>query len=105
MSTKSVFEFKMAAAKKALAKDVKALEIEQSKYELLKKRQAEGKLDKKDKERLMEYKSNPGIGCTYLNPINPVTAKDSWLGSRAMHSKSIKDNHYAQAAYARGGGN
>ena len=102
MSTKSVFEFKMAAAKKALAKDIKALEIKQSKYDLLKKRQAEGKLDKKDKERLAEYKSNPGIGRTYLNPINPVTCKDTWLGTRAMHSKSTKDIFSSQAAYARG---
>lgn len=102
MSTKLVFEFKMAAAKKALSKDVKALEIEQSKYDILKAKEAAGKLDKKDKERLREYKSNPGLTRTYINPINPVTSKDSWLGSRAMHSKSIKDVHHSQAAYARG---
>ena len=102
MNTKSVFEFKMAEAKKALAKDLKALEIEQSKYDILKAKEAAGKLNKKDKKRLMEYKSNPGLTRTYINPINPVTAKDSWLGSRAMHSKSIKDVHYSQAAYANG---
>lgn len=102
MNTKSVFEFKMAAAKKVLAKDIKALEIEESKYQLLMERQRAGKLDSKDKERLKEYKLNPGITRSFINPVNPVTAKDSWLGSRAMHSKSIKDVHHSQALYAKG---
>ncbi len=102
MNTKSVFEFKMAAAKKAYAKDMKAIEIEESKYQLLKDRERAGKLDKKDKERLMEYKLNPGITRSFINPINPVTAKDTWLGTRAMHSKSTRDVHHSQALYAKG---
>lgn len=101
-STKSVFELKMSTAKDAYAKDMKALDIERSKYELLKERDSRGVLDKKDKERLKAYKERQGIIRTRFNPIEGKPDPMAWMGVKVLHKRTGRDTISFQKAYAMG---
>lgn len=68
--------------------------------ELLKERKEKAaKSNTESKFKLMEL-AEKGLNRSFVNPINPVTSKDSWLGSRALHSRSSKDVYASQEAYA-----